>query len=72
MGFESVDGAFGYVATMEIRQYKLESAVPIFNDGEKILGAGLIVVDLEINAVDFGLEARHDAVIGSNAMAVVA
>ena len=57
---------------MNIRQDKLESAVPIFNDGVMILGAGLVVEDLEINNVDFVLDVRHDAVVGSNLMAVVA
>ena len=71
LGFESEDGTFSYVAAMNIRQDKLESAVPIFTDGATILGAGLVVEDLEINAVAFGLEARHDAVVGSNAMAVI-
>ena len=72
VGFEIADGAFGYVAAMEIRWDKQESAVSIFNNGATILKAGLIVKDLEINAVTFGLEARHDAVSGRNAMSVVA
>ena len=72
VGFESADGALGYVAAMDIRRYKLEIEGPIFNDGATILGAGLVVEDLEVNAVAFGLEARHDAVVGSNAMEVVA
>ena len=70
--FESVDGEFSYVAAMATRQEKLESAVPILNDGATILGDGFIVEDLEINTVDFGLEATHDAIVGSNAMAVIA
>ena len=59
------------VTAMEIRQYKLEIAVPIVNDGATILGAGLIVKDLGINSVAFGFEARHYAVAGSNAMPAV-
>ena len=70
--FESADGAFGYVGAMDIRRDKLESAVPIFNDGVTIIGAGLVVEDLEINSVAFGLEGRNYYVVGSNAMAVVA
>ena len=50
----------------------MESEVPIFNNGATILGAGLVVEDLDINAVAFGLEARHDALVGSNTMVVVA
>ena len=57
---------------MDIGWDKLDSAVPIFNDGETILGTGLTFKDIEINAVDFGMEARHDAVVGRNPMAVVA
>ena len=72
VGFESVYGAFGYVGAMDIRQDKLESAVPIFNDGVTIIGTSLVVGDLEINSVAFGLEARNYAVVGRNAMAVVA
>ena len=56
---------------MEIRWYKLERAVPIFNNGATILGDGLVVEDLEIKYVAFVLEARHIAVVGINAMAVV-
>ena len=37
-----------------------------------ILSAGLIFEDLEINVVDFLLEERHDAIVGSNVMAVFA
>ena len=47
------------------------NAVPLVNNGVMILGAGLIVEDLDINAEAFGLEARHDAVVGSNSMPVV-
>ena len=36
-----------------------------------ILNASLVAKDLEINDVAFVLEARHDAVVGSNSMAVV-
>ena len=66
-----MDGAFVYVATMYIRRYKLESAFPIFNDGATILGSGLVVEDLEINAVAFGIKARNDAVLGSNVGAIL-
>ena len=49
----------------------MESAVPIVSNGTMILGASLLVKDLEINAVDLGFEARHGDVVGSNAMPVV-
>ena len=67
-----MDGAFGYVSEMGIRRDKLESAVPLVNDGLTIPGAGLIVEDLEINAVAIGFEVRRDAVLGSNTMPVIA
>ena len=72
VGFEGADGAFRYVAAMDVRRDNMEIAVPIFNDGATIINAGLVVKDLEINAVAFGLEAIHDAVVGINMMAVVA
>ena len=72
MGFEGGYGAFGYVAAMDIRPDNLESAVPIFNDGATIIDTGLIVKDLDIDAVAFGLETRNHAVVVSNDMAVVA
>ena len=67
-----MDGAFGYVVVMGITWYKLESAVSIFNDGATILSAGLVFEDLDINTMAFGLEERHDAVLGRNLMTVVA
>ena len=67
-----MDGVFGYFSAMDIRQENLKIAVLIFNYGAKIIGNGLIVKDLEINVVAFGIEARHDYVVGSNSMAVVA
>ena len=72
MSFKSADCAFGYVSAIDIRQEKLESAVPLVNDGATIHRTGLIVKDLEIDAVDFGFEARHDDVVGSHAIPVVA
>ena len=68
VSFKSVDGAFSYVAAMYIRRYKLESAVSLVNDGAKILGAGLIIEYSEIDAVAFGFEGIHDAVVGSHLM----
>ena len=72
VSFRSADGAFGYIAAMDIWQDKPGGAVPLVNDSATILGAILIVEDLEINAVALGFEARHDAVVGSNAMTVAA
>ena len=72
MGFKGADGAFGYVVVMDIRWENLESAVPIFNYGATIIITGLVVGDLEIDAVAFGLEARHDAILNRNVMAVIA
>ena len=71
VGFEIADGAFGYVAAMEIRWDNMESAVSIFNNGVTILGAGLVVEYLYINDVAFGHEARHDTVVGRNMIAAV-
>ena len=39
---------------------ELEGAVPVFNNGVAVFGTGFIIKDLEVNAVAFGLEARHD------------
>ena len=72
VSFKTLDGAFGYIAAMDIWQDKLESAVLFVNDGATILGASLIVEDLEINAVALGFEARHDYVVDINTMPVVA
>ena len=69
--FKIVDGAFGYIAAMDIRREKLESPVPLVNNGSTILGAVLILEDLEINAVAFGFEARNDDVVGSQSMPVL-
>ena len=49
----------------------LEVSITIINEDAAILGASFIVKDLEINAVAFGFEARHNAVAGSNTMSVV-
>ena len=72
VGFESADGAFGYIPVMDICQDKLEGTVALVKDGATILDSSFIVKDLEINTVAFGFEARHDAVVGSNAMTVAA
>ena len=72
VGSEGGDSAFGYIEAMDIRRDNLESAVQIFNDGATIINTGLVVKDLEIDAVAFGIEARHDAVVGINTIAVVA
>ena len=71
VSFKSAGGAFGYVAAMDTRRDNLESSVTLVNDGPTILRDGLIVEDLEIDAVAFGFEVRHDAVIGSHEMPVV-
>ena len=72
MGFKSADDTFGYIAVMEIWKDKLESAVPLVNNGATIFGDRLIIEDLKINAVALGFEARNDAILGSNTMPVVA
>ena len=70
--FESKDGTFNDIVAMDIWQDKLEISVTLINDGAAILGAKFIVKDLEIKAVALGFKVRHDAVVGSNAMPVVA
>ena len=72
MGFKSADGMFGYIASIDIWRDKLEGAVPLVNNGATILGASLIVENLDINTVALGFEARHDDVVGRNEMLVVA
>ena len=72
MSFKSSDGTFRDIVTMDIWRDKLEIAVPLINDGAAIIGANFIVNYLDINAVAHGFEARHDSVVGSNVMPVVA
>ena len=72
VSFKSAGDTFGYIAAMDIWRDKLESAVPLVKDGVTILRASLIVEDLDIKAADLGFEAIHNAVVGSNAMPVVA
>ena len=72
MGFKNADGVFGYIAAMDIWWDNLEGAVPPVNDGATVLGASLIVEELEINVVVLGFEDRHDDVVGRNAMPVFA
>ena len=57
---------------MGIWKDNLEGAVPLINNGATILSASLVVEDLEINNVDLGFEARHDAIVGRNMMPVIA
>ena len=71
VSFKSVDGAFGYIAAMDIWRENLEGAVPLINDGVTILGASLIVENLDINAVALEFEARHDVVVGINVMPAI-
>ena len=72
VSFKSAYGAFGYIAAMAIWREKLEGAFPFVNDGATILGASPILDDLDINNLALGFEARHDGVVGSNAILVVA
>ena len=70
--YKSLDGTFRYTVAMDIWRYKLEGAVPFFNDSTTILGASLILEDLEINTVVLVFEARHDVFLVINTMPVVA
>ena len=70
--FKSADGTFSNIEAMEICRDKLEISVPFINNGAAIIGASFIVKDLDINAVALVFEAQHDAVVGRNAMPVVA
>ena len=49
-----------------------KNTVQLVNYGAAILGASLIVEDLDINDVALGFESRYDAVVGSNVIPVVA
>ena len=71
MGFKILDGVFGYIAAMDIWRYNLEGAFPLVNYGATIIGASLIVEDLDINAVALGFEAIHDDVVGRNVIPAV-
>ena len=70
--FESLDGSFRNVATVEIRRDELEGVVPVFNDCAEIFGTGFVIEDLEVKAVAFGLEVIHDIVVGVNTVTIVA
>ena len=72
VSFKSTDGTFSDIEEMDISRDKLKIAVTLINDGAAILGASLIVKDLDITAVALGFEAQHDAVVGINVMPVVA
>ena len=70
--FKSAYGTFRDIAAMDIWRDNLEIVVPLINHNVAILGARFIVNDLEINAVAFGFEARHDDFVSRNVMPVVA
>ena len=69
--FEGADGLFRNVAAVDIRRDKLEGAGPVLNDGTAVFGTGLIIEDLEVNDVAFGLETSHDVVVGGKTVAIV-
>ena len=71
VGFKSVDDTFRYIVAMDIWRDKMESAVPLANNGATILGASPIVEYFEINAVALGFEARQNFVIGVNVIPVI-
>ena len=70
--FEDADVLFSNVVAVDIRRDNLEGAVTVFNNDAEVLGTGFIIEDLEVNAVDFGLEVSHDDVVGGDAVAIVA
>jgi hypothetical protein len=68
---ECADDALGHVAAVYVRRNKLELAAPLLSDGEFVCGAHFIVKGLEVNRAAVKFESLHDAVVGSDALAIV-
>jgi hypothetical protein len=55
---------------MHVWGNELECGVPLEGDNLFIRRAGFVIQDLEINGETASSQARHDRVVGSNAMAI--
>ena len=60
VGLEGLDGALRGVAAVDVRRDELELALPFFLNDALVLGAGLVVENLKVDAMATGLEALHD------------
>ena len=72
VGLEGPDGLLGGIAAMDVRRYKLVSCVVFLCDESLILGAGLVVKDLEVDGVAICLQPGHDCLVGGKAVLVLA
>ena len=70
MSFEGADGAFGYVAPMDVGRYQLVCSRPDVGDMAAVFLAGFVVKDLMVDDVAASLEAGHDAGVGRYAVAI--
>ncbi len=59
MSSEGLYGALSSIATMHVRQHKLEGDLPLVRNELFILGASFIVQDLEIDTEAAVLEPLH-------------
>ena len=70
VSFEGADGAFGYVAMMDIGGYQLVCGCPDVVDVSAVFLASFVFEDLVVDDVTASLEAGHDASVGSYVVAV--
>ena len=72
VSLEGADCLLGDVAAMHVWGKKLKSALPDLGDDLAVEGAVLVVKDLVLDNVAVTLEVLHDALVGSDAMLIVA
>jgi hypothetical protein len=72
VSFESLDGSFRCIGSVDIGWHELVSCVPSLGDGSAVVGTGFVVEYLVLDFVAFGVEASHDAPVCGYPMAVVA
>ena len=70
MRFEGADGAFGYVAPMDVGGYQLVCSRPDVGDVVAVFLSGFVVEYLVVDGVTASLEAGHDLGVGRYAVAV--
>ena len=70
MIFERVCGALGCIAEMHVWRYELNLSLPNVFDDAFVIGADLIVEDLEVQYMAACSEMSHDRIVGSEAVLV--
>ena len=68
MGFESVNGAFGYIVEMTIGRDKLVDYLPNFFNGPLVLFTLFIIQYLEINDLITFFNPGHDLIVCEESM----